>query len=158
MQFQNYHANMKRLDITFTKFIKLHDCIPVNVGFAVYTQNFLLYLRFLPYSSFAPSAARERGTLFSGSWSFSVLTFQHHFVLKNLVCLQTERRAIKERISIACWIKVISISCHRYLTTVPLRSPSTFSLRPFQSIVPWIHFKTRSFYWEGKCCRELRCE
>ena len=40
-QFQNYHANMKRLDITLTKFIKLHDCIPVNVRFAVYTQNFL---------------------------------------------------------------------------------------------------------------------
>jgi len=32
---------MKRLDITLTKFIKLHDCIPVNVGFAVYTPNFL---------------------------------------------------------------------------------------------------------------------
>ena len=40
-QFQNYHTNMKRLDITLTKFIKLHDCIPVNVRFAVYTQNFL---------------------------------------------------------------------------------------------------------------------
>ena len=39
-QFQNYHTNMKRLDITLTKFIKLHDCIPVNVRFAVYTQNF----------------------------------------------------------------------------------------------------------------------
>ena len=39
MQFQNYHANTKRLDITFTKFIKLHDCIPVNVGFAVYTRG-----------------------------------------------------------------------------------------------------------------------
>ena len=23
------------------KFIKLHDCIPVNIRFAVYTQNFL---------------------------------------------------------------------------------------------------------------------
>ena len=41
MQFQNYHTNMKRLDITVTKVIKLHDCIPVNVPFAVYTQNFL---------------------------------------------------------------------------------------------------------------------
>ena len=40
-QFQNYHTNMKRLDITLTKFIKLHGCIPVNVRFAVYTQNFL---------------------------------------------------------------------------------------------------------------------
>ena len=40
-QFQNYHTNMKRLDITLTKFIKLHDCIPVNFRFAVYTQNFL---------------------------------------------------------------------------------------------------------------------
>ena len=40
-QFQNYHTNMKRLDITLTKFIKLHDCIPVNVRFAVYTPNFL---------------------------------------------------------------------------------------------------------------------
>ena len=40
-QFQNYHTNMKRLDITLTKFIKLHDCIPVNVWFAVYTPNFL---------------------------------------------------------------------------------------------------------------------
>ena len=40
-QFQNYHTNMKRLDITLTKFIKLHDCIPVNVRFALYTQNFL---------------------------------------------------------------------------------------------------------------------
>ena len=39
-QFQNYHTNMKRLDITLTKFIKLHDCIPVNVRFAVCTQNF----------------------------------------------------------------------------------------------------------------------
>ena len=40
-QFQNYHTNMKRLDMTLTKFIKLHDCIPVNVRFAVYTPNFL---------------------------------------------------------------------------------------------------------------------
>ena len=40
-QFQNYHTNVKRLDITLTKFIKLHDCIPVNFRFAVYTQNFL---------------------------------------------------------------------------------------------------------------------
>ena len=40
-QFQNYHTNVKRLDITLTKFIKLHDCIPVNFRFAVYTQNVL---------------------------------------------------------------------------------------------------------------------
>ena len=40
-QFQNYHTNMKRLDITLTKFIKLHDCIPVNVWLAVYTHNLL---------------------------------------------------------------------------------------------------------------------
>ena len=35
------YLNMKRLDITVTKAIKLHDCIPVNVRCAVYTQNFL---------------------------------------------------------------------------------------------------------------------
>ena len=40
-QFQNYHTNVKRLDITLTKFIKLHDCIPVSFRFAAYTQNFL---------------------------------------------------------------------------------------------------------------------
>ena len=40
-QFQTYHTNMKRLEITLTKFIKLHDCILVNVRFVVYTQNFL---------------------------------------------------------------------------------------------------------------------
>ena len=34
-QFQNYHTNMKRLDITLTKFIKLHDCIPVNIMFGL---------------------------------------------------------------------------------------------------------------------------
>ena len=40
-RFQNDHTNLKRLDIILTKFIKLHDCIPVNVRFAVYTPNFL---------------------------------------------------------------------------------------------------------------------
>ena len=35
------YTNIKRLDITLTKFIKLHDWIPVNVRFAVYTPNFL---------------------------------------------------------------------------------------------------------------------
>ena len=34
-QFQNCHTNMKRLDITLTKFIKLHDCIPVNIMFGL---------------------------------------------------------------------------------------------------------------------------
>ena len=32
---------MERLDITLTKFITLHDCIPLNVRFAVYTQKVL---------------------------------------------------------------------------------------------------------------------
>ena len=105
-QFQNYHTNMKRLDITLTKFIKLHDCIPVNVRFAVYTPNFLsvngmswyktnfytedpFVFILCSFSSLLASEAR-----FSGSWSFSVLEFQHYSVSKNLVFLQTERRAM----------------------------------------------------------------
>ena len=90
-QFQNYHTNMKRLDITLTKFIKLHDCIPVNVRFAVYTPNFLsvngmswyktnhytedpFVFILCSFSSLLASEAR-----FLGSRSFSVLEFQHCF-------------------------------------------------------------------------------
>ena len=108
-QFQNYHTNMKRLDITLTKFIKLHDCIPVNVRFAVYTPNFLSnngisWYRTNGYYTEDPFRThplllqlppRERGTLFQDhAWSFSVLVFQHYSVSKNLVFPQTERRAM----------------------------------------------------------------
>ena len=93
-QFKDYHTNMKRLDITLTKFIKQHDCIPVNSRFAAYTQNFLSLngmswykTNYYTEDSFSThplllqllvSEAR-----FSGSWSFSVLEFQHYSVSKN---------------------------------------------------------------------------
>ena len=82
-QFQNYHTNMKRLDITLTKFIKLHDCIPVNVRFAVYTQNFLslngiswyktnYYTEdpFRTHPLLLQLPPRERGTLFQDHGRF----------------------------------------------------------------------------------------
>ena len=105
-QFQNYHTNMKRLDITLTKFIKLHDCIPVNVRFAVYTQNFLSLNGMSWYKTngyYTEDPFRTHPLLLqllvsearsSGSWSFSVLEFQHYSVSKNLLFLQTERRAM----------------------------------------------------------------
>ena len=93
-QFQNYHTNMKRLDITLTKFIKLHDCTPVNVRFAVYTQNFLSLNGISWYKTnyYTEDPFRTHPLLlqllvsearFSGLWSFSVLEFQHYSVSKN---------------------------------------------------------------------------
>ena len=87
-QFKNYHTNMKRLDITLTKFIKQHDCIPVNSRFAAYTQNFLSLNGMSWYKTnyYTEDPFRTHPLLlqllvsearFSGSWSFSVLEFQH---------------------------------------------------------------------------------
>ena len=93
-QFKNYHTNMKRLDITLTKFIKQHDCIPVNSRFAAYTQNFLSLNGMSWYKTnyYTEDPFRTHPLLlqllvsearFSGSWSFSVLEFQHYSVSKN---------------------------------------------------------------------------
>ena len=87
-QFKNYHTNMKSLDITLTKFIKQHDCIPVNSRFAAYTQNFLSLNGMSWYKTnyYTEDPFRTHPLLlqllvsearFSGSWSFSVLEFQH---------------------------------------------------------------------------------
>ena len=93
-QFKDYHTNMKRLDITLTKFIKQHDCIPVNSRFAAYTQNFLSLNGMSWYKTnyYTEDSFRTHPLLlqllvsearFSGSWSFSVLEFQHYSVSKN---------------------------------------------------------------------------
>ena len=96
-RFQNDHTNLKRLDIILTKFIKLHDCIPVNVRFAVYTPNFLSLngMSWYKTNSYTEDPFRTHPLLlylrpllvsearFSGSWSFSVLEFQHYSVSKN---------------------------------------------------------------------------
>ena len=136
-QFQNYHTNMKRLDITLTKFIKLHDCIPVNVRFAVYTQNFL--------------------SLNSMSWyktnHYTEDPFRTHPLL---VHLSPRERGTFFRITV--FFRISTLFCFKKLSLSPNWKASDVS-NEFQSLLNYRHVKTtltELFHWDlsSQLCRE----
>ena len=114
---------MKRLDhdITLTMLnsirfaVYFHNILSLkSMSWPVY--NYYTEDRFRIHASLLHAPSSWARHVISGSWSFSVLAFQRYSVSKNLVFLQTERRAM---LGTNCWHL-------RSLITVTLIPPFNF--------------------------------